>query len=342
MSKKYVSIDAGKYNTKLNAYDPAAGKQMRAKFRTKISDGTFEDDMFEKGTFIVQIDDGPVYKVGRDGRQEPDIETSKKSEVHRVCAMTAAAIACGAGKSEDVSVVIGIPLQLCNIPEERLAYKEYMLGSVGEEHHVKIKTSPNGNPVESAFTFDKQLVYPEGMGVLYEYPSKLSGPAGIIDIGNVNTNNLYCDSFMSNNEGCFTDEMGGKVLISGLAATLTSELGARVDDNLAASVLLKPYEQRYLRSVKGNRAMEEKSREVIDRYLLEHVQAIKQRCDTRHWPMEVMNIVCMGGTSKLLEHEIKEVFGEEAFVPENPEYVNACGFLKKMCADAGVDLTSAS
>ena len=72
MSKKYVSIDAGKYNTKLNAYDPAAGKQMRAKFRTKISDGTFEDDMFEKGTFIVQIDDGPVYKVGRDGRQEPE------------------------------------------------------------------------------------------------------------------------------------------------------------------------------------------------------------------------------------------------------------------------------
>lgn len=335
---KYISADGGKYNTKLNAFCKETGKIQRTKFRTKLSEGTFDDDMFEKGTFIVQVDGGNVYKVGRDAKKEPDVETSKKSEIHKVCILTATALACGEGRTEDANIVIGIPLQVCNIPEERIAYKDYILGKPGEKHLVKIKTSPNGNPVECEFSFGKRLVYPEGIGVLYEYPSRLSGPTGIIDIGNVNTNNLYCDQFMINTDGCFTDEMGGKVLISGLAATLTSELGARVDDNLAASVLCKPYEKRFLTSTKGNKAMAEKSREIIDAYMLEHVQKIRQRCDTRHWPMEFMSLVCMGGTAKLLAHEIKIVFGKETFIPEDPEYVNACGFLKKMCADDGIEI----
>jgi hypothetical protein len=72
--------------------------------------------------------------------------------------------------------------------------------------------------------------------------------------------------------------------------------------------------------------------------MLEHVQKIRQRCDTRHWPMEFMSLVCMGGTAKLLAHEIKIVFGKETFIPEDPEYVNACGFLKKMCADDGIEI----
>lgn len=337
--KRYIAIDAGKYNTKLNTYDAATGNQTLCKFRTKMSEGTFDDDMFEKGTFIVQVDDGPVYKVGRDGRNEPEMETSKKSEIHQVCALTAAALALGPGEHRGVNAAIGIPLQICNIPEERLSYKHFIFGDPGDLHTVRIKTDAAGPVLTSAFSFDRQLVYPEGIGVLYEYPSRLNGPTGIIDIGNLNTNNLYCDAFLINNEGCYTAEMGGKILIAGLSATLTSELGSRVDDNMAASTLLKPYEQRYLRSVKKNREIEIQSKNIIDRYLLEHVRQIKQRCDTRQWPLEFMNIVCMGGTARLLKNEIYQVFGEETFIPEAPEFVNVKGFLKKMCADDGIDLT---
>ena len=343
MENIFVAVDAGKYNTKVKSYNTKTGKTCRTKFRTKISPGTFDDDMFEKGTFIVQPwENGPVYKIGRDGTQEPALETSKKSEIHKACTMAAIALACGPGSYEGINVVIGIPLQVCNIPKERLDYKKYILGEPGEQHVVRIKTSCTGPVHEVRLSFEKELVYPEGIGVLYEFPSRLKGPTGVIDIGNLNTNNLYCDSFLINTESCYTEEQGGKILISNLAATLTSELGARVNEDLVASTLLKPYEQRRLRSVRGDTAIEERSAEVIRQALMEHVTAIKQKCATRHWPLEFMNLVCMGGTAKLLVHEIHAVFGEHAFIPEDPEYVNVDGFLRKMCADFGIDIGASS
>ena len=340
---KFIAVDCGKYNTKVESYDSESGKRRHFKFRTKISPGTLDDDMLERGTFIVQTDDGDgeVYKIGNDARKEPDMETSKKSEIHRICSLAAIAMAAGPGVHEDLSVVIGMPLSLCSVPEERLSYKKYILGEPGEKHVVNFVTNPNDpDPVqECVFTISKELVYPEGIGVIYEYPAKLSGPTAVLDIGNLNINNTYTDNFNIVNESCFSDELGGKVLITGLAQELTSELGARVDENLAASTLLRPLSDRYLHTTSGNKEIDEKSREIIDRYLLEHVRAIKQKCATRHWPLEFMNVVCVGGTSKLLIEEIKQVFGANAFIPDNPEYANASGFLKKMCADAGIDLT---
>ena len=88
----------------------------------------------------------------------------------------------------------------------------------------------------------------------------------------------------------------------------------------------------------GNEEIRDKSKKIIDEYLLEHVRTIKRKCDTRHWPLEFMDIVCVGGTSKLLKREIEEVFGVNTFIPEDPEYSNVRGFLKKLCADDGIDV----
>lgn len=338
--KTYIAVDCGKYNTKTAMFRDDGRGMVRKKFRTKFSPGTFDDDMFGRGTYIIQIDDGPVYKVGNEGRTEPDMETTKKTEIHAVCTMAGIAAALGEGDHKDVSVVIGIPLQLATIPEERLSYKSYILGEPGQ-HTVRLKADQNGPVVTVKFTITSEKVYPEGMGVLYEYPDRLDGPTAIIDIGNLNTNNTYADRFNINSEACFTDELGGKVLISGLAQELTSELGSRVDDNLAASTLLKPYGERFLVPANGDPEIQKRSREIIDRYLLDHVNAIKKKCDTHHWPLAFMRVVCIGGTSRLLSGEIRAVFGQNAFIPDNPEYVNACGFLRKLCADSGVDITDA-
>ena len=336
----YIAVDCGKYNTKIDAFHSESQQEYKFRYRTKISDGTFEDDMFDKGTYIVQIDGGPVYKVGNDAKTEPSMETTKKSDIHKICTMTGIAIAAGKMKADRVCVAIGMPLQISGIPEERIEYKNFILEEDGKEHEVLIKTECNKPPVAVRFVMEKRLVYPEGIGVLYEYPSRVDGPTAILDIGNLNTNNIYTDGFHVITESCFTDELGGKVLISGLAQQLTSELRMRCDDNLVASTLLRPYKNRFLRTTNKKTDVEERSREIIDTYLKDHVMAIKTKCDTHHWPLDFMNVICIGGTSKLLTKEIRDMFGENAFIPEAPEFVNVCGFLKRMCADAGIDLSS--
>lgn len=139
-------------------------------------------------------------------------------------------------------------------------------------------------------------------------------------------------------EDCFTDELGSRVLLSTLASMLTSELNMRVTDRMAESVLRLPVEKRHLVPWDENPEIIKKSGDLITQFLTEHAKLIRQKCATRHWPMDFMNLVCMGGTSKLLRNELNEVFGSHIFIPENPEYVNVDGFLRKICADEDIDI----
>jgi hypothetical protein len=338
MSNLYIAVDCGKYNTKTAWYNAETKKSGEFKFRTKMSKGTFEDDMFDRNTMIASVDGGPIVKIGNGGKQEPDAETSKKTDIHRFCTLTAVAEACRLNNAKDADIVIGIPLSIAAIPEERIAYKDFILGQDQSEHTVKLKFSPDKEPVDVKFAVKKRYVYPEGTGVLYEYPAKLSGPAAIIDIGNINTNNIYSINFLPQDDKCFASELGGKGMISGLAETLTAELGARCDENLTAATLLKPYEQRYLKPKNGNKEIEEKSRKIIDDYLRDYVKSVKNLCETRKWPLEYMDIVCVGGTTALVKKELTDVFGENLFIPPEPEFVNAKGFLKRLCVSCGVKI----
>ena len=60
----FIAIDCGKFNTKVSAYNSETEKVLQFRQRTKICDGTFDDDMFDKGTYITQVDGGNVYKIG--------------------------------------------------------------------------------------------------------------------------------------------------------------------------------------------------------------------------------------------------------------------------------------
>ena len=343
--KIYVAVDCGKSDTKLVSYNATDNKEIKAKFRTKMSPGTFDDDMFGRGSFIIQIDDGPVYKVGRDARTEASLESTKKTEVHKVCTMAAIAYACGPQRSElennDVSIAIGLPLQMCNIAEERISYRDFILGELNKEHVVKIKPVCNRPVYTVRFRFKSECVYPEGIGILYEYPTKFSGPTGIIDIGNLNLNCLYSDQFLPINESCFTDELGGQILITGLAQELTSNF-ARCDEHMALSILTQPENKRCLPDKTGKHPeIVEESRKIIKDFVVEHVNKIKGKCDAKRWPINYMDIAVMGGTTKLIKNELKEIFGEQIFIPEEPEYVNAKGFLRKICANDGIDIDQA-
>lgn len=337
MSKgRFVAVDSGKYNTKVCALNTETKETpyCRFKFRTKMSEGTFADDMLEKGTILVGYED-KVYKLGPGAKQEAELETSKMSEIHKISTLAAIARCVSQKETDTVNVAMGIPYQICCVVEERLKYKDYILPE--GEHTVKIKLS-NDDPVQTVnFHVGRRFVYPESIGVLYEYPDKLEDITGIIDIGNLNINCTYSNRFSIMQEGSFTGELGGQILISGLAQQLSSEMGFRVDDNLVASVLLAPIDKRFLRPKNPNKEAEVQSKKIIEKYLRDHVLSIKRKCDAKHWPLEYMNIACIGGTSKLLVNELRDIFGNSVFIPENPEYVNVEGFLKMMCASMDVD-----
>lgn len=331
----YVAVDCGKYDTKTVIYNEEEVK--RSKFRTKISPGIFEDDMLKKGTMIVQADEGEVYVFGYGANTEPSMETTKKTQVHRTATLSAIAHALGPGEFPEVCVSIGVPLDICANPAERMDYKDFILGKDGATHTVRWKKESEGPVNETTFTIKKRYVYPEGCGVLWLYPEKCVGSAAVIDIGNLNTNCIYSEGLNPEDDMCFTGELGGKVLIAGLAGALSAELGSRVAETMVAQALLKKGEERHLISAKGDTSIEERSRKIIADYAMNHVKMIKQQCDVHHWPLDFCQIVAVGGTSRLLQDELKEVFGETLFLPENSEYANAEGFLRRMCAGLGVD-----
>ena len=241
----------------------------------------------------------------------------------------------------DVYAAIGMPLSISGNPEERIAYKDFILGEDGSVHTVKLKTGSDEAEAQFTFTIKKRYVYPEGIGAVYVMPRLQNGPRGIIDIGNLNTNHLYVDGFMVKPDYSFTDELGGKILIAELAQKLSSEFNMRFTEDLVAKKLRAEPEQRFFSLKKGTeeqrKEFERRSAQVISDKLLEHVMSIKTKCDTKKWPMDFMDLYFIGGTTRLLGPEIRKVFGNDVSIPQSAEMINALGFLVRMSASLGIN-----
>lgn len=188
------------------------------------------------------------------------------------------------------------------------------------------------NPITKTFKIVSRHVYPETMGALYldNVVENSNDAVAIIDLGNLNVNGTYWNRRELDRQYSFTDELGGSILISGLSQELSAEF-SRCDENYVAKVLKQPLEHRMLVPNKPNPEIEKRSKEMITEYLIDFVNLIKRRCDAKHWSLDFMTLVFIGGTSKILVNEIKNVFGEETVIPDDPEYANVVGFLRIMC-----------
>ena len=116
---KCIAVDSGKSATKVAIFDAQAMTVSRKKFLTKISRGYFEDDALERNTVIMGFG-GQVYKIGRGAISEAEMETSKKTDIHKLCTLKAIAENIGSGKTEDVHVAIGMPVKEWKILHKRL------------------------------------------------------------------------------------------------------------------------------------------------------------------------------------------------------------------------------
>ena len=323
----YLSIDSGKFATKVAKAKENFEGMDEFRFRTKVSEGNFDDDAVEKGTYIAEID-GQVYKIGNGALRDAELDTSKKTNEHLVSTLLSHALVTEK-KGQEFCTAIGMPIGPYRNVEERKAYKEYIL-PLGE--HEVIYMNQDGQKVCKTFSIKEHFVYPESAGGLYLDMQGNKDDAAILDMGNVNVSAALYQNFEPIYDSSKTSELGGQMLISGLAAALSSEFASRVDERLVSRVLRMPREQRFLSPAKPNPEIEKASKEFIDKYLLEHVKDIKRVCDGLRWPLAFMNLTSIGGTSELLKYEIKEVFGDTVVIPEKPEFANVRGFLRRLVA----------
>lgn len=335
--ERYIAIDPGKFATKC-AYLVQDGEDKYStvvfKFRTKTSKGDFADDALEPSTMIAEYK-GNVYKVGRGALHEAELNTNKMDEAHRICALVAIAGICSEDEIDEIHAGIGIPVKEWEIVEKREQYKKFMLPEGVIE--IKLMTKSGKPPVTKRFKIASRHAYPESQGAIFlktvvkTKNEMRSANVGVVDIGNLNINLTRWENTILDQNASMTGELGGNILISGLSQKL-SAMFTRCSEATLASVLRLPYEERMLKPVKPNPEMEKESKKIIDEYLLEHVHNIKRKCDALQWDYDFMPMVFIGGTSTLLQREIHEVFGDECYIPNNPEYANVSGFLRVLCS----------
>lgn len=332
--ERYIAVDSGKGNTKVAIYNQEKDIIKKMRFATKIGEGSFADDAIEAGTMIVEID-GKTYKVGNGANRCAELTTSKKTEIHRICTLAGIALCVSEAEEDDVTVVIGIPVEDFKNVEKRQEYKNFILPDETKTIEVKMKTKSEGDVVTKRFKIVYKSVYAESAGVTYlDAVGSKDMIVGVIDLGNLNMNATVWDNFELDDRLSFTDEMGGSALIAGLSQQISSKF-SRVNEAYMLKVLVRgaaDHNARKLIPHNPDPKVEKESQEFIDRYLLDFVLELKRKCDAQRWSLDYMKLAFIGGTANLLRKEIRQVFGEAVTIYDEPEYVNVTGFLKRLCA----------
>lgn len=330
MTDLYIAIDPGKGDTKIAIYQPENEKKPVhiCKFATRISDGDFRDDAIGNNTFLAEYENN-TYKIGRNALRQADLETSKMSMIHKLCVLSAIAMFCKDGEKVNVHAAIGIPVRIWENVEKRVQYKDFMLpeGDIA----LQLKYPNSDNIMKREFQFVSRHVYPESQGAIFLKKMDPNIPIAVIDIGNLNANFTIWNNGDLDSRYSMTDELGGAILLSELASVLSVEF-SRIDEQEVLKTLMRPEAERMLKTNRRDKNVECRSKELIDQYLLNHVIEIRRRCDARHWSLDFLQMVFIGGTASLLRKEIKEVFGDHVYIPKNAEFANCAGFLRRMCA----------
>ncbi len=332
-----VAVDAGKSETKVAEYMEKLNVIRKFMFSTKTSDGDFRDDAIEQNTHLIEIE-GKCYKVGSGASGNgADNKRNKVSDTHKIAILTALAKIASSKEEDEFRVAIGIPAEdWCNVETREFVRSELLpMGKIT----VKYRDNSASEVVTKTFTINKDYrkVYAEGLGALcmddsIEIPESDGAYIGVIDIGSLN-----CSAVVWNGNAeilkdyTITKDLGSKKLQQKLASKLTTELGVNVTELTANSILRKRPENRRLVLNNGNKEIEEKSKAIIKATLTEFVEEIKSECELRNWDLDVMPLVCSGGTAAMLADELSEVFGSHIVIVRNAVFCNALGYLSTLC-----------
>ena len=332
--ERYVAIDAGKFATKCAEYNIKKNETTKFHFATKMSEGNFKDDALEPDTYLAEID-GKVYKFGRGATGiGASLVTDKTSEIHRNSILTALATMASDKEEDEFNVATCIPASDWSDVNKREIAKEYLLPS--GKFEINFRGPMDKEVKKKVFTIKQEtkLCLPESIGGLFmdETPKfdELTN-IGVIDIGSLNVHITKWLGVVMEKDGCDTAELGGTILARNLARQLSVAF-SRCDEDLVRRILLLKPEARHLYPNNKNEETIRKSKEMIDKALLEHVQNVRNLCDAKGWPLDFMDLRFIGGTSYVLQNEIKQVFGEDAFILSNSSFCNVLGCLRSLCS----------
>jgi len=332
--RRFIAVDSGKSQTKV-AYltEEFLASDMKdttnaiavTSFRTAFeNNATFEDDEPGNGTFIVEFE-GNVYKVGKTARQDAALDSTKKTLIHKLCTMLSIARICSAQAVDEVSVSIGIPIDLYSVVKDRNEYRDF-IAPIGE-HSVTYRDL-DGTIVTKTFRIVQHFVCPESIGAIFE--TDYAGLVGVIDIGHLNVNmTVYSSGDIDANKQKTTTK-GINYLVSSLTQQLSSQLQAQIDNRTTITTISRP--EKTLRSVnRPNPKAEELSHKIIVDGINDYIRDMLEDLKSKNWAIDYMNIVVIGGGAALLKNELKSVLGEGIVIPDNSTFTNAIGFLALMC-----------
>lgn len=334
--ERYIAIDSGKFATKVAEYNPATQQVRKMAFRTRIGEGDMRDDAIENNTYIVAIDE-KVFKVGNGAKGvDAELKTDKTSVEHRISTLTAIARLCSENEIDLINVAVGLPAREWASVPKRENYKEFLFPESVKEFCITIKVSSDATPVTKKFRIKRKFCFPESLGALFcdDSPKvNVNSIVGVLDIGNLNLNATVWQGTELQQDISITEELGGSILVQELSQELSVEFG-RCDERYVAQVLLQKPEDRYLRPNNGDQKIMDRSKEVIKKHLLEHTRRIKRCCDGRKWSLDYMDLIVIGGTSRILKEELQEIFGKNIHILNYPNYCNVFGYLRMLCSKA--------
>ena len=304
MSIKSIAVDSGKYDTKALLKGVKGEDDKKIRFRTKMDD-TMEEIASDRRSCVFNYE-GRRVMIG-DSAETVDYDKTKAKDIHKMS--TYAAIAQLVDDGDEVLLTIGCPISIFNNVEERKQYKEYM--------HDKGELEVVLNAKRKRFTINDVIVCPESSGVIWKHANRFKDKLiGVVDIGGLNTNCCIYDRLSPVRSTSFTTNLGANILRNELKQHLNSAF---------AEANLQDWQMEHIIKDGRIKSHPEESKILIKDFLQRHINAVIDECKRKGWDIDNIDFIFVGGGSKLLENEIKNVIAD-AEISETAEWDNVEGF----------------
>jgi plasmid segregation protein ParM len=254
-----ASVDNGYDSTKV--YAVINGKEYKFKFKSKFEKAN--DDLNKNNTMGLWYCD-EHYLVG-EGASMDNLEYDKTgNELHKIC--TYAALSRLSNYiGMDFNLVVGYPLNIYS------ANKEVFAQYLKTDGFVDVKVRYESESYEEKlFKVSECTVLPQGAGALYCEPDKWKDRlVAIIDIGGNTINGCIADNLNIVRESIFTEKLGILILQNEIKKRLDSVYGVDIQEYELPGILRDRIYRKY-------GVIQEKSKEIIEEILQNHVENIKK------------------------------------------------------------------